>query len=427
MDTMNTGRQTILVVDDTPENIDILRALLKEQYAVKAATKGEKAIEIARTSAVDLILLDIMMPGMNGYEVCKTLKQDEVTRDIPVMFVTALQDVENEAEGFEAGAVDYITKPISAPVVMARVRTHLALKEVQEQLQEWNSNLKKRLLQSVAIIREKSQALMTADEKSPVLRGYNQMVELLSGIFELMGDRHGVHARTVSELAGDAARKMKLDAEMVAKIRLAGLLHDVGKIGMPADRLKQRDGEMSSGERTEQRQHSVRGQDVLKPLEELHDVGLMIRAHHEAFNGSGYPDRLKGEDIPLGARLVAIADFIEQAANSVTDLRAEYALTKARLNAGTLLDPQLIPYFHGIARIVYFERQPASRTTSEVEVSSRKLTSGLVLSRDLVNAREVLLLKKGDVLDPAGITLIRRNSQMKLLPERGIWVYVDAE
>ncbi|BCS55886.1 two-component system response regulator [Geobacter sp. SVR] len=420
MDGKHTERKTILVVDDTPENIDILRELLKVDYTVKAATKGEKAVEIARTSAVDLILLDIMMPGMNGYEVCKLLKQDSLTREIPVIFVTALQEVHNEAEGFAAGAVDYITKPISAPIVLARVKTHLALKDAQERLHEWNSNLKKRLLQSVATIREKSLALVSTEEKSPGLYGYTQIVEIVSGIFERMGDRHGIHARTVSELAGDAARKLNLGAEMVAKVRLAGLLHDVGKIGAE---IHDQPHEMSSAEEAEYRQHPARGQDILKPLEEMHDVGLMIRGHHEAFNGSGYPDGLRGEEIPLGARLVAMADFIEQAANSVSELRAEYAMTKVRLHAGTLLDPQLIPYFQSITRIVYFEKATV-RPTAEVRVPYSKLIAGLALSRDLVNTSGVLLLKKGDELDQAGIGLIRQNFQMKLL-QGDIWVYVD--
>ncbi len=131
--------KTILIVDDTPENIDILKGVLKEQYIIKAATRGSKALEIARTTPVDVILLDIMMPGMDGYEVCRALKADEVTKKIPVIFVTALQETGDETSGFEAGAVDYITKPINAAVVRARVRTHLALKEAQDALEEWNS------------------------------------------------------------------------------------------------------------------------------------------------------------------------------------------------------------------------------------------------------------------------------------------------
>lgn len=416
--------RTILIVDDTPENIDILKGVLKEQYIIKAATRGSKALEIARTTPVDLILLDIMIPEMDGYEVCRALKADEATKKIPVIFVTALQESGDETSGFEAGAVDYITKPINAAVVQARVRTHLALKEAQDAAEEWNTNLKKRLLQSVRTIREKTQALMSAEERANELRGYLQTVELLSGVFELMGNRHGAHARAVSEAAGDAARKMNLGAEAVAKLRLAGLLHDVGKLGTMRGTSEKHETDMTANELTEYHQHPVRSQAVFNSLEELQDVGLMVRGHHEAYNGSGFPDGLKGDEIPLGARLVAIADFIECAASSVSGERAEYALMKARLHAGTLLDPKLISYFTGITRILFFEGEKA-HSTGEAEVAPNELISGLVLSRDVVSTAGVLLLQKGDKLDSSGISLIRRNSQIVPPSERGAWVYAN--
>lgn len=426
MDETGKNLKTILIVDDTPDNIDILRDILKEEYTIKAATKGSKALDLARKTRVDLILLDVMMPEMDGYEVCLALKDDEATRDIPIIFVTALNDVLDEAKGFEAGAVDYLTKPVSAPVVQARVRTHLALKEAKEQLLEWNGNLKKRLLQSVATIREKSQALMSLEEKSPKLRGYIQLVELLSGIFELTAGRHGVHARIVGELAGDAARKMGLDAETVAKIRLAGLLHDAGRFGETGYAPEMDDKEISTSDQNEYRLHPIKGQGLFNQLEELNDVGIMVRGHHEAYNGSGYPDGLKGEEIPLGARLVAIADFIEEAANSVPSQRAEYALMHARYHAGTLLDPLLIPYFKSITHIIYFAGKK-SEATPETSVAPANLISGLTLSRNVVSTTGVLLLKKGSELDLAGITLIRRQHGMGNLAENAVWIVIHQD
>ncbi|HXE95888.1 MAG TPA: HD domain-containing phosphohydrolase, partial [Dongiaceae bacterium] len=265
------------------------------------------------------------MPVVDGYEVCRALKADETTKKIPVIFVTAMQNIDAEASGFEAGAVDYITKPVNAAVVQARVRAHLSLKEAQDAADDWNSNLKKRLLQSVATIREKTQALMSAEERASGLRGYLQAVELLSGAFELMENRHGAHARAVSELAGDAARRMNLGAVTVAKIRLAGLMHDVGTLGTMRDTSKKHETDMSANELKEFHTHPVLGQKIFEPLEELQDVGEMVMGHHEAFDGSGFPYSLNGDDIPLGARLIAIADFIENAANSVSCERAEYS------------------------------------------------------------------------------------------------------
>jgi response regulator RpfG family c-di-GMP phosphodiesterase len=335
-----------------------------------------------------------------------------------------MQKIDDEANGFEAGAVDYITKPINATVVQARVRAHLSLKKAQDAADDWNSNLKKRLLQSVATIREKTQALVSSEERASTLHGYLLTIELLSGAFELMEDRHGVHTRAVSELAGDAARKMNLGAEMVAKIRLAGLMHDVGTLGARRGSSEKPESEMTANELEEYHAHPVRGEDLFKSLEDLEDVGKMLRGHHEAFNGSGFPDGLKEEDIPLGARLIAIADFIENAANSVSGERAEYSLMKARLHAGTLLDPKLIPYFTSITRILYFEGKK-SGTSGEVEVPPSELISGMQLSRNLSSEAGVLLLQKGDKLDFAGIALIRRNNRLSQPSEGGVWVYVN--
>ena len=411
MNVAPVNQKTIPIVDDTPDNIDILKEILKGEFIVKAATKGSKALDLARTTEVDLVLLDVMMPEMDGYEVCRALKEGEATKSIPVIFVSALNEPLDEAKGFESGGVDYLTKPVSAPVVLARVRTHLALTEARDQLHEWNVNLK-------------SQALMTLEEQSGKMRGYIHIVELLSGIFELMGGRFGVHSRTVGELAGDAARKMGLDAETVAKIRLARLLHDVGKIGLPESTLKKGGEEVSAVEQREQRLHPARGQELFMPIEELHDVGLMVRGHHEAYNGNGYPDGLKGEDIPVGARLVAIADFIEQAACSVTGQRTEYAFMKARLHADTLLDGHLIPHFSGIAKTIYFE---GKNVAMEANVGPAELITGLVISRDIVSTSGVLLLQRESTLDATGVALIRRQHGMGLLPEDDVWVSVNEE
>jgi hypothetical protein len=159
-------------------------------------------------------------------------------------------------------------------------------------------------------------------------------------------------------------------------------------------------------------------------LEELHDVGLMVRSHHEAYDGSGFPDGLKGDDIPIGARLIAIADVIENAANSVSGERDDYALMIARRQAGTLLDPRLIPHFSLITRILYLSKEK-SATPGEVEVLPNALISGMQLSRDHSNESGVLLLQKGDTLDAANIAIIRRNSRMNQSSMTGVWMYVN--
>ncbi|HIJ87792.1 MAG TPA: response regulator [Desulfuromonadales bacterium] len=418
---------TILIVDDFASNVVLLKALLKNEYAISTASSGKEALEIARTTLPDLILLDVMMPEMDGYEVCQALKADAVTEKIPVLFVTALLEPGDETKGFQAGAVDFITKPVIGDVVRARVRAHLALKAAQDQLAEWNSSLKTRLMQSIKTIRAKTDALMSAEEKTSDLRGYSMTLDLLSGIFELMEDRFGIRARAISELAGDAARQMNLSALDVAKVRMAGLLHDVGTLGNVKDLIREDkyESEMTANEVEAYHAHPLRGEDLFASIEELQDVGLMVRSHHERFGGGGFPDGLQGEAIPLGARLLAIADVIERAANSVSNNCSEFAMMEARLNAPAVLDPNLIQRFNLITRTLYFDPKK-TLAGREVEVPPSQLVSGMRLSRNVSNEAGMLLLQKGEKLDDSGLSLIRSNCRMKQIIG-GVWVYVYSE
>ena len=177
------GRQsrvrTILIVDDTPANVSLLEAILSEEYVTRSATCGSEALEIASSTIPDLILLDIMLPDLDGYEVCRKLKTNTVTKNIPVIFVTAMLNHGDETCGFEAGAADYITKPFVNAIVLARVKSHLALKETHEDLEEWNSDLKQRLWKDITIIREKNEALQDALLKAEILDAREYAEDLL--------------------------------------------------------------------------------------------------------------------------------------------------------------------------------------------------------------------------------------------------------
>ena len=418
--------RTILIVDDVQENVSLLETILSGEYITRVATRGSEALKVACETPPDLILLDIMMPEMNGYDVCKILKENPITRRIPVIFVTALLNPGDEVHGFEAGGVDYLTKPVIASVVRIRVKAHLALKEAQDELEQWNRNLGKRLLKGITTIRTKTEALMSAEEKAVGLHGYMQSVELLSGVFELMEDRFCVRSRTVSELAGDAARRMNLPAEDVAKIRLAGLLHDIGTLSTRRVISEKSESEMTVSELEGFHAHPAQGQKLFEALEYLQDVGQMVRGHHEAYDGSGFPDGLKGDEIPIGARLIAIARVIERAASSVSGECAEYAIMMARQRAGTLLDPRLISYFIMITRLLYFKKE-TSGAPGEVAIPPDDLVTGMQFSRDLSSEAGILLFQKGSTLDTTGITLIRRISRMNRSPERKVWVYVNSE
>jgi len=217
---------------------------------------------------------------------------------------------------------------------------------------------------------------------------------------------------------------MGLDSETVARFRSAALLHDAGKFGTIAAGLNKKIDEMSESELKEYCQHPARGEEMFCKIDELKEVALLIRSHHESYNGQGFPDRLKGEDIPLGARLIAIADLIEKAARSTETHRADYALMTARFHSGTLLDPSLISKFQGIVKIVYFEGKKLG-LTSEIEVSPQDLIAGMQIARDVVSETGVLLMQRGMVLDNSGVAHIRRHYRKN--SPHGILIQVTEE
>jgi putative two-component system response regulator len=270
--------RTVLVVDDTPDNIKLLKSVLSPHYQVKVAKSGMRCLEIIRKGELpDLILLDIMMPEMNGYEVCEQLKADERSRDIPVIFVTAKGEIEDEQCGFELGAVDYITKPISAPIVLARVKTHLSLM----QLEKYDD-----------LARSAIYMLAEAGHYNDTDTGHHIW-------------RMADYSRALALAAGWSIA----DAEMLA---LAATMHDTGKIGID-DTILKAPRKLTDEEWVEMRKHSAIGGSILAKSENRTfklSSEIALR-HHEKWDGSGYPDGLEGESIPQSARIVAIADVFD--------------------------------------------------------------------------------------------------------------------
>lgn len=302
----SVNQATVLIVDDTPDNISVMSSLLKDLYRVKVATNGETALKIASShNAPDIILLDIMMPGMDGYEVCRQLKSSVLTKKIPVIFITSLLETEDETKGFDIGAVDYITKPVSAPVVLARVKTHLALYDQNRALEEK--------------VRERTQDLV---------HGRDVTIHSLAVLAETRDNETGSHImRTKNYVRLLAERLMahpkfrdSLDSESVELLFKSTPLHDIGKVGVP-DRILLKPGKLTVEEFEEMKMHTVYGRNaILKAEEALGDnpetsflrVAREITiAHHEKWDGSGYPYGLKGPDIPISGRLMAIADVYD--------------------------------------------------------------------------------------------------------------------
>lgn len=427
------SRITVLLVDDE-ENIlrALQRLLMDEDFDIETATSGEAALEKLTTlENVGLIVSDQRMPGMNGAEFLG--RSRELFPDTQRILLTGYSDINATIEAInKGGAGRYISKPWDDDELVLAIRDAVELyrndvekqrlneiaNQQKDELEAWNDSLKKRILQTTATIREQNQAIKSLDDKNIM----SILSRTFDNFFEIMGDRAAVHARTVSILVTDVARKMNLDAEMVATIRLAALLHDAGKFGSHSLTMNKHPLEMSESETGEYRQHPIRGEEMFSKVEEISGVLPLIRSHHESFDGSGFPEGLRGEAIPLGARLITIADHIEKSAHSVSCNRADYALMNAKYRGGTLLDPQLLTKFQAITNIVYYEGKKAG-SVSEVEIGPTELIPAMVISRDVVSGSGVLLMQKGGVLDMAAIALIRSHYR-KSPPTHGIFVQV---
>ncbi len=271
------ARKTVLCVDDEPSNLQVLKQILQGDYRLLFARDGRRAIELAQAERPDLILLDVMMPDMDGHEVCRTLKGDERLARVPVIFVTALSDVEDEARGLELGAVDYICKPVSPAIVRARVRTHLSLVSVSELIET-------RL----------------------------QVIQRLGLAAEYKDNETGLHVIRMSHYACILARAAGWSEQRAQELLHAAPMHDIGKIGIP-DHILRKPGKFDDAEWEIMKSHVDIGVRIIGE----HDSGLLavarriVSGHHEKWDGSGYPQGLRETAIPIEARIVAVADVFD--------------------------------------------------------------------------------------------------------------------
>lgn len=310
----NALKQKLLIVDDEAVNLRILKVTLEQDYQLMFAKSGQQALQVAQNETPDLILLDIMMPDMTGFETCQQLKQRPELEHIPVIFVTALSDPDDEAKGFEVGGVDYITKPISPAIVKARVKTHLSLVNVEQ-----------------------------------IKRTQLDIIHMLGRASEYKDNETGLHVKRMSEYSHLLALAAGWSRDEAEALLYAAPMHDIGKIGIP-DAILQKPGPLTDEEFDIMRQHPIMGLHIIgdtrSPLLQLAKV--VARTHHEKFDGSGYPAGLAGFDIPQAGRITAIADVFD-ALTSKRPYKDAWPLEKAfaLLNdqKGKHFDPELVDLF----------------------------------------------------------------------------------
>ncbi|WP_462171821.1 HD domain-containing phosphohydrolase [Pseudoalteromonas xiamenensis] len=311
---MLSVKPQILVVDDEPANLRVLKQILQDDYRLSFAKSGEEALRLVNNSKPDLILLDIMMPDMTGLEVCKALKSQPSTQSIPVIFVTALNEESDEAQGLELGAVDYITKPVSAAIVRARVKTHLSLVQTD--------TLKETRL---------------------------QIIQRLGRAAEYKDNETGMHVMRMSYYSQILARAYGLCETHAELLLHAAPMHDIGKIGIP-DNILLKPGKLTDEEFAVMKSHPQIGADILG--EDDSDILKMAKTvaltHHEKWDGSGYPNGLAGEAIPIEGRIVALADVFDALTSARPYKKAwtiDEALTFIRDQSGRHFDPKLVVLF----------------------------------------------------------------------------------
>ena len=304
-------KKTILVVDDTADNLSLVLDILKSRYRVKVANSGKKALKYLQDSDIpDLILLDIMMPELSGYDVIKVLKKDEKTKDIPVIFLTAMIDVDEEKKGLELGASDYITKPISASIMLARIKTQLENKAAKDFLKDKNLYLEDEV--------EKRTKEISVIQDVTVLT--------LASLAETRDTDTGNHIKRTQHYVAILAKALKnnprfsgyLSDDMVNTLYRCAPLHDIGKVGI-ADKILLKPGKFTNEEFEIMKRHTTLGKEAIEHAQK--DIGVEVEflkiakeiaySHHENFDGSGYPLGLKADDIPVCARLMAVADVYD--------------------------------------------------------------------------------------------------------------------
>lgn len=385
---MESTKPKLLLVDDEPTNLHILRGIFAADYELSFATDGASAVELATSAPPDLVILDVMMPDMDGFEACQRMRGIAALHNVPVIFLTALADSDNECKGLNHGAQDYLTKPVNAQIAMLRVRNLIEKAQLTAQLHVQNEALNALNASLEAQVRERTAGLSQANEQ--LGKTYLSIIKAFSSMVELRVPHLAGHGRRVADLVQKMAESMRLDKEEVRRLIVSSLIHDLGFLVLP-DTITTKAVEMLGSESLENYQrHPVVGATSLASMgKELEQVARIIRSHHERYDGLGYPDKLKGDAIPLGARMLALADTFDDLTNghlTGTRLTPQRALKLMEDGRGTQFDPALLDVF----------KLALEGTTLDTDhvfaLRTHQLVEGMVLNKPIASRQGITLL-----------------------------------
>jgi len=341
---MDNNKPVILVVDDQFQNIELLEAYLAPQgYDIFKAANGKEALELLASNPIDLILLDVMMPGMDGFEVARKVRQDSTHKLLPIILVTALQDTEDRVKGIEAGCDDFLSKPFDQDELLARVHSLLKVKAYNDLLANYRTELEAEVAQRTAELKHAFERIKAASMET-ILR--------LSIAAEFKDVGTGEHIKRMSYYAAAIARQMGLDENTVEGILYAAPMHDIGKVGIP-DRILTEPGKLDPDEWEIMKQHPLIGAKILagSDVEFIQLAETIAHYHQEKWDGSGYPEHIKGTEIPLTCRIVSIADVFD-ALTSKRPYKEPFTIEASfdiiREGRGSHFDPDVVDAFFAI-------------------------------------------------------------------------------
>lgn len=424
--TVTTKKSAAVLFVDDEENIlrSVVRLFMDEPYEVITAGSGAEGLDALRSGReISVIVSDQRMPGMSGAEFLEQAR--EIAPDAVRIILTGYADAQAAVDAINrGGAWRYLSKPWNDDDLLRTVRgakEHYDLvkenkslteivKKQNEELKRWNSDLEAMVQRQTLDIQNKNKDLETLNER--LRKNFSDSLAAFSSLLELRDRSAGNHSRSVSELSGAMARAMKLPADEIAAIAVAGLLHDIGKIGMPDALLCQRPEDMSSEDRQKYMEHPILGQTAVDSIEDLRRAGILIRHHHERWDGSGFPDRLKGQSIPIGARIIAVADCFDRALLGCRGRdRKDGALSIVKQAIGSYLDPSLFRVLEEVAQQLK-SIHDTDEGAHELELRPEDLKEGMILTRDVRSGTGLLLLSAGTELTQKSIEAIKRYFQI---------------